>query len=60
MEGVLDKMRLLPKLSELGSFFPKRVKWGVGQEAAEADNMSLSALPVTKCWPQEGHILTKD
>ena len=27
-EGFLDKMRMLPKLSELGSFFPKSVKSG--------------------------------
>jgi hypothetical protein len=45
MEGVLDKMGLLPKLSELGSFFPKRVNWGEAEEATEADNMSLSASP---------------
>jgi UbiD family decarboxylase len=27
-EGFLDKVRMLPKLSELGSFFPKSVKSG--------------------------------
>jgi hypothetical protein len=45
MEGVLDKMRPLRKLSELGSFFPKSVKWRRGQGAVEADNRSLPALP---------------
>jgi len=38
-------MRLLPKLSELGSFLPKRVKSGVREEAAETDNMSLTPPP---------------
>jgi 4-hydroxy-3-polyprenylbenzoate decarboxylase len=53
-EGFLDKMRLLPKLSEIGSFFPKSVKWGAAQEVVETDNMSLEALPIMKCWPQDG------
>ena len=43
---MLDKMRLLPKFSELGSFFPKSVKWGVVQGSVETDNMSLSASPL--------------
>ena len=42
-EGLLDKMRLLPKLSELGSFFPKSVKSGPAQEVVETDNMSLAS-----------------
>jgi len=46
---VLDKMRLLPKLSERGSFFPRRVNSWVGQGTAEMDNMSLLALPLMKC-----------
>ena len=45
MEVVLDKMRMVSKLSELGSFSPKRAKWGWVEGAAETDNMSLSALP---------------
>ena len=27
-EGFFDKVKMLPKLSELGSFFPKNVRWG--------------------------------
>jgi 4-hydroxy-3-polyprenylbenzoate decarboxylase len=53
-EGLLDKMRMLPKLSELGSFFPKTVKSGCGQEIVETENASLASLPIMKCWPQDG------
>ena len=53
-EGFLEKVRLLPKLSELGSFAPKRVNGGVSQEVADTDNVSLANLPIMKCWPQDG------
>ncbi len=53
-EGFLDKVRMLPKLSELGSFFPKSVKSGPAQEVVETDKMSLAGLPIMKCWPQDG------
>ena len=53
-EGFLDKVRLLPKLSEFNSFFPKNVKSGPAQEIVETANPSLESLPVMKCWPQDG------
>jgi 4-hydroxy-3-polyprenylbenzoate decarboxylase len=53
-EGFLDKVRMLPKLSELGSFFPKTVKGGPAQEIVETDNLSLARFPIMKCWPQDG------
>jgi 4-hydroxy-3-polyprenylbenzoate decarboxylase len=53
-EGFFDKVRLLPKLSELGSFFPKAVKGGPVKDVIERDNLSLARLPIMKCWPQDG------
>jgi 4-hydroxy-3-polyprenylbenzoate decarboxylase len=53
-EGFLDKVRLLPKLSEFNSFFPKNVKSGPAQEIVETADPSLESLPVMKCWPQDG------
>ena len=53
-EGFLDKVRMLPKLSELSSFFPKTVKSGPAQEIVETENASLAGLPIMKCWPQDG------
>jgi len=53
-EGFLEKVRLLPKLAELGSFFPKTVKTGPVKQVIERDELSLSRFPVMKCWPEDG------
>jgi 4-hydroxy-3-polyprenylbenzoate decarboxylase len=53
-EGFFDKMRLLPKLAELGSFAPKTVKGGPCKEVIEVDHVSLAPFPIMKCWPQDG------
>jgi 4-hydroxy-3-polyprenylbenzoate decarboxylase len=53
-EGFFDKVKLLPKLSELGSFFPKTTKSGPVKEVIERDNLSLRQFPIMKCWPQDG------
>ena len=53
-QGFLDKVKMLPKLAELGSFFPKTVKSGPCQEVVRKDNFSLSEFPILKCWPQDG------
>ncbi len=53
--GLMDKLQMLPKLSELAGFFPKTIKRAPCQEVVwtghEAD---LSKLPVLKCWPADG------
>ena len=53
-EGLFDKVKLLPKLAELGSFFPKTLKSGPAQEVIERETFSLANLPIMKCWPQDG------
>lgn len=53
-EGFLDKVRLLPKLAELGSFAPKTVKTGPVKEVIEKQNITLAQFPIMKCWPQDG------
>jgi len=50
-EGLLEKIRLLPKLAELGSFFPKTVKTGPVKEVIERENFSLARFPIMTCWP---------
>ncbi len=52
--GLLDKVRMLPQLAELSSFFPKSVKDGPAKEIIERENLSLFSLPIMKCWPQDG------
>ncbi len=52
-EGFMDKLKLLPKLKELASSFPKTVKKGACQEVI-IKNPDLNKLPVLKCWPLDG------
>lgn len=53
-QGFLDKVKMLPKLAELGSFFPKTVKSGACKEVIRKEDFSLSSFPILKCWPQDG------
>jgi 4-hydroxy-3-polyprenylbenzoate decarboxylase len=53
-QGFLDKVKMLPKLAELGSFFAKIVKSGPCKEVIRKDNFSLAYFPILKCWPQDG------
>ena len=58
-EGIIDKIRLLPQLMEMGSFFPKSVSGGACQEVVLKSNFDLDQLPILKCWPQDaGRFIT--
>jgi 4-hydroxy-3-polyprenylbenzoate decarboxylase len=53
-QGILEKVKMLPKLAEIGSFFPKIVRSGDCQQAVHTDRLSLFDFPILKCWPQDG------
>jgi 4-hydroxy-3-polyprenylbenzoate decarboxylase len=54
-QGLFDKVKMLPKLMELGSVFPRVVKEGVCQEVVrKGSDVNLLDLPILKCWPQDG------
>ena len=53
-EGLLGKLKMLPKLAEMGAFFPKIVSGGPCKEVILRDNFSLSDFPILQCWPQDG------
>lgn len=53
-EGMMGKLKMLPKLAEVGSFFPKIVNDGPCKERIRKDDFSLKELPVLKCWPHDG------
>ncbi len=53
-QGILEKVKMLPKLAEIGSFFPKVVRSGECQEVVHTDRLSLANLPILQCWPQDG------
>jgi 4-hydroxy-3-polyprenylbenzoate decarboxylase len=53
-QGLIEKLKMLPKLAELGSFFPKMVSGGPVKEVIRHDGFSLFDYPILKCWPQDG------
>jgi 4-hydroxy-3-polyprenylbenzoate decarboxylase len=53
-QGIFEKMKMLPKLAELGSFFPKTVRSGECHEVVREKDFSLSYFPILQCWPQDG------
>ena len=54
-QGLFDKIKMLPKLAELGSFFPKSVKSGACKEVIQkGSDINLFDFPILQCWPQDG------
>src|ERR1017187_4002655 len=53
-EGIIGKLKMLPKLAEMGAFFPKIVSRGPCQEVVRTDGFSLFDYPVLQCWPEDG------
>src|SRR5437899_5092135 len=53
-EGIIGKLKMLPKLAEMGAFFPKAVSKGACQEVVRAEGFSLLDYPVLQCWPEDG------
>src|SRR5712691_11838696 len=53
-EGLIGKLKMLPRLAEMGAFFPKIVSDGPCKEVVRRDNFSLDEFPILHCWPQDG------
>ena len=53
-QGFLDKLKMLPLLTEAGKFFPKTVPTGPCKEVIKRDTFSLLDFPILQCWPQDG------
>ena len=53
-QGLLGKIKMLPKLAEMGAFFPKEVKDGPCKEVVKKDGFSLFDFPILHCWPDDG------
>jgi len=53
-EGIVGKLKMLPKLAEVGAFFPKVVSSGPCKEVIRKENFSLSEFPILHCWPKDG------
>ena len=53
--GLLEKVKMLPKLAEIGKYFPKVVKSGKCQEVIKHEGeFSLFNFPILKCWEADG------
>jgi 4-hydroxy-3-polyprenylbenzoate decarboxylase len=58
-QGFLDKLKMLPLLTEAGKFFPKTVSTGPCKEVIKRDNFSVLDFPILQCWPQDaGRFIT--
>src|SRR5258708_38658028 len=58
-QGLLDKIKMLPMLAEMGKFFPKTVASGPCKEVIKKENASLLDFPVLQCWPTDaGRFIT--
>lgn len=53
-EGIINKLKMLPMLAEVGAFFPKIVKDGPCKEVIRHTGFSLDEFPVLHCWPDDG------
>jgi 4-hydroxy-3-polyprenylbenzoate decarboxylase len=50
-QGLINKLKMLPKLADMANFFPKTVSSGPCKEVIRRDGFSLQELPVLTCWP---------
>jgi 4-hydroxy-3-polyprenylbenzoate decarboxylase len=58
-EGLIGKLKMLPKLAEVGAFFPRMVSKGACQEVVKTEGFSLFDYPVLQCWPEDaGRFIT--
>jgi 4-hydroxy-3-polyprenylbenzoate decarboxylase len=58
-QGFLDKLKMLPLLTEAGKFFPRTVPTGPCKEVIQRENFSLLDFPVLQCWPKDaGRFIT--
>ncbi|MDD4143866.1 MAG: menaquinone biosynthesis decarboxylase [Prolixibacteraceae bacterium] len=53
-ENFMDKLRILPRLKEVSSWMPKKLKKRGKCQEFIMDSPDLGKLPVLKCWPADG------
>ncbi len=52
-QGLVGKLKMLPKLAEISNFFPREVRSGACQQIVKTEDFSLYDYPVLTCWPQD-------
>jgi 4-hydroxy-3-polyprenylbenzoate decarboxylase len=53
---LMEKIKKLPQLMQLGSLPPRIVRRGICQEVVHTDDADLTMLPALKCWPLDGDL----
>lgn len=54
-QGLIEKIKMIPRLADIGKMFPKLVKDGPCKERIlKAGQFSLSDFPIIRCWPEDG------
>ncbi|MGE5782329.1 MAG: UbiD family decarboxylase domain-containing protein, partial [Nitrososphaerales archaeon] len=57
--SIFDKLKVLPKLSEIGEYAPKYVDSGPVTEVIDTEKGNLNSLPVLKSFPEDaGRFIT--
>jgi len=51
--NLFDKLKMLPRLSELGDYAPKYVESGAVTEIIETENANLNSFPILKSFPDD-------
>ena len=58
-ESLLDKLKLLPKLAEIGGAFPKTVSTGPCKDKIRREGFRVDYFPLLHCWPGDaGRFIT--
>jgi 4-hydroxy-3-polyprenylbenzoate decarboxylase len=58
-QGILDKIKMLPMLAEMGKLFPKTVPTGPCKEVILKNGFNLNDFSVLQCWPGDaGQFIT--
>lgn len=53
---LMEKIKKLPQLMQLGSLPPRVVRRGISQEVVHTHDADLTMLPALKCWPLDGDL----
>jgi 4-hydroxy-3-polyprenylbenzoate decarboxylase len=53
-EGLLEKLKMIPKLNEISAAFPKTVSDGPCKEVIRRKDFTLDEFPILHCWPGDG------
>ncbi|MEE9273775.1 MAG: menaquinone biosynthesis decarboxylase [bacterium] len=54
-EGIIEKVKMLPKLARMASFSPKSAGGAAPcHEIVETEAPDLFSIPALKCWPEDG------